>query len=152
MDLGGQQRFIQEYLIDPNATKAAIRAGYSAKTARFVGCKNITKANIAEAIEKAQTKRAERCEVTGDMVVDELRKIGFANMADYVSVDGDLDFAALTRDQTAALSEVSIGPVSTDTLGSARNPLVADTTPHAHQVPWLRAPIMLVTGGWGARL
>ncbi len=42
------------------------------------------------------------------MVVDELRKIGFANMADYVSVDGDLDFAALTRDQTAALSEVSI--------------------------------------------
>jgi phage terminase small subunit len=42
----GQERFIQEYLIDPNATKAAIRAGYSAKTARVVGCRNITKANI----------------------------------------------------------------------------------------------------------
>jgi phage terminase small subunit len=70
--------FPGEYLIDLNATQAAIRAGYSAKAARFVGCKNITKANIAAAIEKAQTKRAERAELTGDMVVDELRKIAGA--------------------------------------------------------------------------
>jgi phage terminase small subunit len=59
-----QERFVQQYLIEPNATKAAIRAGYSPKAARFVGCKNITKANIAAAIEKAQAKRAERCELT----------------------------------------------------------------------------------------
>jgi hypothetical protein len=56
---------------DPNATQAAIRAGYSPKAARFVGCKNITKANIAAAIEKAQAKRAERCELTADWVVEE---------------------------------------------------------------------------------
>ena len=41
-------------------------------------------------------------------MVDELRKIAGVNMADYVSVDGELDLAALTRDQTAALSEVTI--------------------------------------------
>ena len=58
-----QARFVEEYLIDANATQAAIRAGYSAKTARVVGCRNITKANIAAEIEKAQRKRAERCEV-----------------------------------------------------------------------------------------
>jgi len=53
-----------------------------------------------------------RTRLTGDMVVDELRKIGFANMADYMksTPQGDpyLDFSALTRDQTAALSEVTV--------------------------------------------
>jgi hypothetical protein len=58
--------------------------GYSAKTAREIGRQNLTKLDIAEAIEKARTKRAERTEVTADWVVDELRKIGFANMADYM--------------------------------------------------------------------
>ena len=67
-----------EYLIDPNATKASLRAGYSAKTAAMIGAQNLRKLKVAEKIEKAQTMRAERCEVTGDMVVDELRKIGFA--------------------------------------------------------------------------
>ena len=79
-----QARFVQEYLTNLNATQAAIRAGYSPKAARFVGCKNITKANIAAAIEKAQTRRAERVELTADWVVDELRKIAGVNMADYL--------------------------------------------------------------------
>jgi phage terminase small subunit len=103
-----QERFVQEYLIEPNAKQAAIRAGYSAKTARVVGSRNITKVAIAAAIEKAQAKRAERLELTADMVVEELRKIGFANMLDYMksTTDGDpyLDFSALTRGQTTALS------------------------------------------------
>ena len=65
-------------MIGLSAAQAAIRAGYSPKAARFGGCENITKANIAAAIEKAQAKRAERVELTADWVVDELRKIGFA--------------------------------------------------------------------------
>jgi phage terminase small subunit len=76
-----QERFVQEYLIEANAAQAAIRAGYSAKTARFIGAENLTKPNIAAALEKA---RAERCELTADWVVDELRKIAGANMADYM--------------------------------------------------------------------
>jgi hypothetical protein len=63
------------------ATQAAIRAGYSAKTAKVIGAQNLTKLNIAAAIEKARTERAE---LTGDMVFDELRKIAGANMADYM--------------------------------------------------------------------
>ena len=60
----------------------------------------------------AQAARAERAELTGDMVVDELRKIGFASMGDYMksTPEGDpyLDFSALTPAQTAALSEVTV--------------------------------------------
>ena len=79
-----QVRFVQEYLIDLNATQAAIRAGYSAKTARVIGHENRTKPDIAAAIEKAMAERAERTKLTADWVVDELRKIAGANMADYL--------------------------------------------------------------------
>jgi phage terminase small subunit len=107
-----QARFVQEYLIDLNAAQAAIRAGYSAKTARVIGHENLTKPGIAAAIEKAMVERAERTRLTGDMVVDELRKIGFANMADYMKPGPEsypvLDFSSLTRDQAAALSQVKV--------------------------------------------
>jgi phage terminase small subunit len=77
-----------------------------------IGHEILTKPDIAAAIEKAKAERAERTRLTGDMVVDELRKIGFANMADYMksTPQGDpyLDFSSLTRDQTAALSEVTV--------------------------------------------
>ena len=102
----------QEYLIDLNATQAAIRAGYSAKTARVIGAQNLSKLNISKKIEEAQTKRAGRSALTGDMVVEELRKIAFANMADYMKSDPEggiqLDFSGLTRDQAAALSQVKV--------------------------------------------
>ena len=64
-----QQRFVDEYLIDLNATQAAIRAGYSKKTAPGIGCENLIKPNIADAIAKAQEKRTERTEVTQDYVI-----------------------------------------------------------------------------------
>ena len=107
-----QERFVQEYLIDLNAAQAAIRAGYSAKTARVIGHENLKKPDIAAAIEKARAERAERAKLTGDMVVDELRKIGFASMGDYMksTPEGDpyLDFSTLTADQKAALAEVTV--------------------------------------------
>jgi phage terminase small subunit len=107
-----QARFVQEYLTDLNATKAAVRAGYSPKAASQVGYENLRKHEIATAIEKAREKRAEHAELTADLVIDELRKIAFANMADYVSrtAAGEpyLDFSVLTRDQAAALSELSV--------------------------------------------
>ena len=65
-----EERFVREYLIDLNATQAAIRAGYSAKTARVIGAQNLSKLNISKKIEEAQTKRAGRSELTGDMVVE----------------------------------------------------------------------------------
>lgn len=107
-----QKRFVAEYLIDLNAAQAAIRAGYSAKTARKTGCKNLTRPGIAEAVAAAQSKMAAKLEITAEGVLQEFALIGFANMADYMKVgpDGDpwLDFSKLTRAQAAALAEVTV--------------------------------------------
>ena len=70
-----QQRFVEEYLIDLNATQAAIRAGYSAKTAAVIGAENLIKPNIAKAIQEAQNKRTERTEITQDYVLNNIKKV-----------------------------------------------------------------------------
>lgn len=64
-----QQRFVDEYLIDLNGTKAAIRAGYSAKTANEQAARLMVNANIKEAVRNSMKKRAERTGVTQDYIV-----------------------------------------------------------------------------------
>lgn len=70
-----QRLFIKEYLVDLNATQAAIRAGYSAKTAYRQGADLLQKTSIREAIEKAQAERSQRVEVTQDYVLSNLVEI-----------------------------------------------------------------------------
>lgn len=70
-----QARFVQEYLIDLNATQAAIRAGYSKNTAHTTGHENLSKPEIVEALAAAQSERAERVEITADYVVRNLAEI-----------------------------------------------------------------------------
>lgn len=69
-----QKRFVAEYLVDLNATQAAIRAGYSEKTARSVGSENLTKPDIAAAIAKAQAKIAKKVEITVESLAAELEE------------------------------------------------------------------------------
>jgi phage terminase small subunit len=69
-----QRRFIEEYVIDLNATQAAIRSGYSKKTARDIGCENLAKPNIAESIAELQSERSKRTGITGDKVVTGARQ------------------------------------------------------------------------------
>ncbi len=66
------QRFVAEYLIDLNATQAAIRAGYSAHTAEVQGCRLLRNVQIAAAVAKGQQKAMERCEVTRDTIARQL--------------------------------------------------------------------------------
>lgn len=107
-----QRRFVEEYLKDLNATQAAIRAGYSTKTAGSQAFDLLKKPEIQEAITEAMKRRETRTAITQDKVLKELAKIGFSNMADYMRVgeDGDpyLDFSKLDRDQAAALVEVTV--------------------------------------------
>ena len=70
-----QQRFVEEYLIDLNATQAAIRAGYSAKTAAVIGAENLIKPYIQKAIQEAQNKLTERTEITQDYVLTNIKKV-----------------------------------------------------------------------------
>lgn len=67
-----QQRFVEEYLVDFNATQAAIRAGYSAKTAPAIGCENLTKPNITEALAERAKRLTEEADVTTKDVIDGL--------------------------------------------------------------------------------
>lgn len=78
---------MKQYLIDLNATQAAIRAGYSSKTAEWIGPELLKKTHVAEAIQKQISERSERTEITQDMVVKELARIGFADMSDFVTID-----------------------------------------------------------------
>ncbi|MGY2271036.1 MULTISPECIES: terminase small subunit [Pseudomonas] len=75
-----QQRFVDEYLIDLNATQAAIRAGYSKRTARQIADQNLSKLDIKAALEKRMQSRSARTEITQDMVLRELAKIGFSDI------------------------------------------------------------------------
>ena len=70
-----QRRFVDEYLIDLNGTQAAIRAGYSQKTARQIGQKLLTKVDIQQAISAAQVERQKRTELTADEVIRDLREV-----------------------------------------------------------------------------
>lgn len=80
-----QERFVAEYLIDLNATQAAIRAGYSAKTAQQVGFENLTKPVIKAALAEAQADRGKRTEITQDMVLQRWWQIATANPNDLIS-------------------------------------------------------------------
>ena len=106
-----QARFVDEYLIDLNATQAAVRAGYSKKTAGQVGFENLKKPEIAAAVQEAQEARSERTEITQDQVLRELALIGFANAGDFFDWGPDgitiKDKGELTAEQQAVVAEVS---------------------------------------------
>ena len=74
-----QVAFVQEYLIDLCATQAAIRAGYSAKTANVTGAKLLANAKVCAAVAAAQKARSERTQITADDVVRQLALLAFAD-------------------------------------------------------------------------
>lgn len=78
-----QQRFVDEYLIDLNATQAAIRAGYSAKTAAQIGRQLLQKTSVADAIADGKAARSVRTLITADRVLQELAVIGFSDARHY---------------------------------------------------------------------
>ncbi len=108
-----QQRFIDEYLIDLNATQAAIRAGYSVKTAREQASQNLTKLNIQQEISEKMAERSKRTGVNQDRIVLELAKIAFVNAADVIDSDDATIKAGATADDTAAIQSVKVKVIPT---------------------------------------
>lgn len=94
--------FVLEYLVDLNAKEAAIRAGYSAHTAKQIGSELRQIPEIKEAIEKKISKRAERIEITTDMVLQEQAKIAFHDPRKFFNPDGTLKAIVDLDDHTAA--------------------------------------------------
>ena len=100
-----QQRFVDEYLIDLNATQAAIRAGYSAKTANEQGCQLLAKLSIQSEISQKMAERSRRTGVNQDRVVLELAKLAFVKMTDVVSGLGDFR-GVVSEDDVACIESV----------------------------------------------
>ena len=119
-----QKRFVEEYLIDLNATQAAIRAGYSPLTARDIGCENLTKPNIQEAIDKAIAERSRRTGVNADRVVRELAKIAFVNAGEVVDFDTAILMDKISEDDMAAIQSVKVKTFGED--GVEREVKLAD--------------------------
>lgn len=83
-----QARFVEEYLIDLNATQAAIRAGYSERTARQQGQRMLTNVDIAAAITAAQCNRSQRLGIDADWVLARLHTEATADLADILDEAG----------------------------------------------------------------
>ena len=82
-----QEQFCQEYLIDLNATQAAIRAGYAEKTARTIAAQNLAKLNIDNRIQELQSKRAKKVEIDQERVLKEYMVVGLSRINDYFDID-----------------------------------------------------------------
>ena len=81
-----QKRFVQEYLVDLNATAAAKRAGYSQRTAKSQGQRLLTNVDIQAAIQKRQEKLQGKLEITQERVLEELAAVAFANGTDFATI------------------------------------------------------------------
>ena len=106
-----QSIFAMEYLLDLNATQAAIRAGYSAASAKVTGYKLMLDPRIQAVIERRKAERVERTRISIDRVVKELAKASFASIRHFISVDADgqpvIDLSYTDDDNLDALSEIS---------------------------------------------
>ena len=99
-----QQFFVAEYLTDLNATQAAIRAGYSARTAEAAASRLLRNVKVSAEIRKAVDQRALRLRLDADQVLREIARVAYANVYDYIQVqpDGTIKFNFLTLDEESA--------------------------------------------------
>ena len=103
-----QKKFVEEYLIDLNATQAAIRAGYSIKNAGKIGHELLEKTRISNEVTKKIAERSRRTGINADRVLIELAKIAFVNANDVIeSKDATLKENA-SRDDLAAIQSIKV--------------------------------------------
>lgn len=103
-----QKLFCEEYLIDLNATQAAIRAGYSPETAGAIGAENLKKPQIQKTIARSMADRSRRTGVNADRVVLELARIAFANAGDLIDADDATLKDDASRDDLAAVQSIKV--------------------------------------------
>ncbi len=109
-----QRRFVEEYLIDLNGTQAAIRAGYSTKSAKQQADQNLARENIKSAIDKAMAERSKRTGISQDIILRELARIAFCNISDVVNLDeASVKDGTASRDDTAAIQSIRVKRIPT---------------------------------------
>ncbi len=107
--LNRERLFVREYLIDLNATQAAIRAGYSPGSHAW---EIFNRPRVKAAVEAAMAARAAALDITAERVLYEIALMGFANLMDYFTPQEDgtahVDLSGLTRDQAAGIAAVEV--------------------------------------------
>lgn len=108
-----QERFVTEYLIDLNATQAAIRAGYSKHTADVQGPRLLRNVGVRAAIEAGQKRISTRLEVTAERVVQEYARLAFTNLRDAAEWGDERGLSLvlsedLDEDTAAAVKSVTV--------------------------------------------
>lgn len=104
-----QERFCREYIIDLNATQAAIRAGYSPKTANAQAAQMLSIAKVEKFIKNLQAKIGEELEISAERVIKEFAKIGFADLEEFYDENGQLKpVKSLKKTQSAAIKGIKV--------------------------------------------
>ena len=109
-----QKRFIEEYLIDLNATQAAIRAGYSPDTAYSIGSENLKKPDIRARVDKAMAERSKRTGINADRIIIELARIGLLNPDKVVNFNSATVKDEATEDDLSAIASVKVKTIPTE--------------------------------------
>lgn len=81
-----QERFCKEYMLDLNATQAAIRAGYSKNTAPEIGCENLIKPNIQEKIQELKAKVSEKYDIKQEDLIRELKNWAYGDFTELMEL------------------------------------------------------------------
>ena len=107
-----QEIFVAQYMVDGNATRSAIAAGYSHRSAASMGCELLKNPKVAAAMAEAKGKTLAKLEITRERVLQGMAELAYANMADFVKIGEDgmplTDFSKLSREQMAALTEITV--------------------------------------------
>lgn len=110
-----QQKFVDEYLIDLNATQAAIRAGYSSKTAGEIGHENLNKPQIRAHIDAKMAEHSARTGVNQERIIRELARIAFLDPTQLVNMDSAEIHDDTSADDRAAIASVKVKSMSGET-------------------------------------
>lgn len=116
-----QSRFVAEYLKDLNATQAAVRSGYSGKTAESQGSRLLSNAKVAAEISAALARRAERVEVKADDVLRELLRLAMVDISEAFGADGQLKpLHEMSPDVRRAIAGVEVQTIGNEDEGLVR--------------------------------
>lgn len=103
-----QERFVEEYMFDLNATQAAIRAGYSTQSASQQGSYLLSLPKVRARIDELRAERSRRTGINADRVLQELARLGFVNAIDVINMNDATVAGNAVRDDTAAISSVKV--------------------------------------------
>lgn len=113
-----QERFVEEYLIDFNATQAAIRAGYSAKTAAQIGERLLKNVQVARKVDQRREHQAKSADLSAERVLKEAMRLAFFDIRKLVHPDGTpKKLSELDDDTAAAIQGLDVATIGNMDVG-----------------------------------